>query len=370
MRIAVDGHTIGTQLGGNVTYITNFFEALASIDSTNEYIVYVALDEAVKRLRGRWPNVKVRQLEIGSSRIARFFYSFRKVLTEDRPDVFFVQFNAPVNIGCRIVAEIHDLSFEHVPETFRWHEHPRMKFTTRRTARNADHIITCSEYTRKDIVDTYKLPADKVTAIHLAAGKRFVPAMQDEIARVREKYGLPPEFILAVGSIQPRKNLERLIQAYSQVNKRMNAPPLVLVGRKAWLYKDSVTAAERSGYSDKITFTGFVPDEDLPAIYSAAAIFVYPSIFEGFGLPPIEAMQCGTPVITGNRTSLPEIVGDAGVMVDPYDVGSLTDAIERLLRDHELRAELSSRGLRRAKDFSWENTARDTLKVFERVVSL
>jgi glycosyltransferase involved in cell wall biosynthesis len=370
MKIAVDGHTIGTTLGGNVTYITNLFEALANLDSTNEYILYVALNDAAREFAGRWPNVTVKQLDVGGSRIARFFYSFRKVIAEDRPDVFFVQFNAPVRVGCKIVAEIHDLSFEHVPETFRWHEHPRMKFTTRRTARNADHVITCSDYTREDIIRTYKLPPEKVTAIHLAAAKRFSPVPHDEIARVREKYRLPSEFILAVGSIQPRKNLGRLIEAYRLLNKRKDAPPLVLVGKKAWLYKDSIAAVQRSGYSDKILLPGFVPDEDLPAIYSAATVFVYPSFFEGFGLPPLEAMQCGTPVITGNRTSLPEILGDAGVMVDPYDVNALADAIERLLNESELRSQLSRRGLAQAKRFSWEKTARDTLKVFERVVSL
>ncbi len=370
MRIAVDGHTIGTTLGGNVTYITNLIESLADLDPTNEYILYVALDEAVRRFAGRWANVRVKQLDVGGSRIARFFYSFRKVIAEDRPDVFFVQFNAPAKVKCRIVAEIHDLSFEHVPETFRWHEHPRMKFTTRRTARNADHVITCSEYTRRDIIKTYKLRPAKVTAIHLAAAKRFSPVAYDEITRVRAKYGLPSEFILAVGSIQPRKNLGRLIDAYSLLSRRMDTPPLVLAGKKAWLYKESIAAVARSGFSDKILLPGFVPDEDLPAMYSAATVFVYPSFFEGFGLPPLEAMQCGTPVITGNRTSLPEILGDAGVMVDPYDVSSLADAVERLLRDQAVRAELGRRGIEQAKRFSWENTARDTLKVFEKVVSL
>jgi glycosyltransferase involved in cell wall biosynthesis len=370
MKIAIDGHTIGSDLGGNVTYITNLFEALATIDSKNEYILYVALDEAVERYRECWPNVIVRQLDVGSSRIARFFYSFRKIIAEDRPDIFFVQFNAPARVDCKIVAEIHDLSFEHVPETFRWHEHPRMRFTTRRTARKADHVITCSEYTRADIIDTYKLAPEKVTAIHLAAASRFAPAAGDDIARIRDRYGLPSEFILAVGSIQPRKNLERLIDAYRLLNQRINAPPLVLVGKKAWLYKDSIAAVERSGCGEKIRLTGFVPEEDLPAIYSAATVFVYPSFFEGFGLPPLEAMQCGTPVITGDRTSLPEIVGSAGVLVDPYDSKALADAIERLLSDRELRTKLTQRGLERSKMFSWEQTARDTLKVFERVVWL
>ncbi|MBV9242467.1 MAG: glycosyltransferase family 4 protein [Acidobacteria bacterium] len=171
-----------------------------------------------------------------------------------------------------------------------------------------------------------------------------------------------------MGSVQPRKNLVRLVEAYASLAAKRDVPPLILAGRLAWLYHESVAAAAKYGVKEKIRFLGFVPDEDLPALYSAATIFVYPSFFEGFGLPPLEAMQCGTPVITGNLTSLPEVVGDAGIMVDPYDVNAIGTAIELLLADKNLRQDLSRRGIERAKGFSWETTARKTLEVFESVM--
>jgi glycosyltransferase involved in cell wall biosynthesis len=243
-----------------------------------------------------------------------------------------------------------------------------MRFAIRRTAQRADHIVTCSDYSREDILRTYNLPGSRVTSIHLAAPGFLQPETNAErFATMRRKYGLPEEFILGVGSIQPRKNLERLIAAYAAVAKRRDVPPLVLAGKMAWLYGSSVDAAAQNGVADRVTFTGFVPDEDLSALYSAAMFFVYPSFFEGFGLPPLEAMQCGTPVITGNLTSLPEVVGDAGIMVDPYDVSAIAGAIERLLSDKTLRADLCARGIERSKQFSWEKTARETLDVFQRV---
>jgi len=283
----------------------------------------------------------------------------------------FAQFNAPTRLDCKLVTAIHDLSFEHLPETFRWHEAPRMRFAIRRTARRSDHIVTCSEYSRDDILRTYRLPESRVTTIPLAAPS-FIrrETNAERLAAVRRSCDLPDDFILGVGSIQPRKNLERLIAAYAMLAKRSDIPPLVLAGKMAWLYGSSVDAAANHGVADRVTFTGFVPDEDLGALYSAASVFVYPSFFEGFGLPPLEAMQCGTPVITGDRTSLPEVVGDAGVMVDPYDVTAIANAIERLLMDDTLRADLSQRGIERAKTFSWEKAARATLDVFERVMNV
>ncbi len=371
MHIALDGHTIGTQLAGNVTYITSLLEGLASIDQENRYTLYVFRKDAEERYRDRWPNVNVRRLDIGGGRVARYLWSFRRPLREDRPDIFFAQFNSPMGLDCKLVTAIHDLSFEHLPETFRWHEAPRMRLAIWRSAVRSDHIVTCSEYSRQDILHTYTLLESRVTTIPLAA-PRFIKRETNtlRLAAIRRKYGLPDDFILGVGSIQPRKNLERLIEAYAMLAKRRDIPPLVLAGKMAWLYGSSVDAAARHGVADRVTFTGFVPDEDLGALYTAATIFVYPSFFEGFGLPPLEAMQCGTPVITGNLTSLSEVVGDAGIMVDPYDARAIADAMERLLTDEHLRSDLSQRGIERAKQFSWEETARQTLKVFKQVMSI
>jgi glycosyltransferase involved in cell wall biosynthesis len=368
MRIAIDAHSVGTQLAGNVTYITNLIEAFAEIDRENEYTIYVSRPDAYDRYADRWPNFIVRRIR-DRNRVMRLLFSFHSKLRLHRTDILFVQFNAPPFAPCKVVTAIHDLAFEHVPETFKFISRAQMKLTIRRTARESAHIVACSEYSRQDIIRTYHIAPEKVTTVHLAAPPHFAPvADQGVLNNVRRKYDLQGEFILGVGSIQPRKNLVRLVEAYSSlIDKGIDIPPLVLVGKKAWLFEDSVRAAAAHGVADRVHFTGFVPEEDLPALYTLATCFVYPSFFEGFGIPPLEAMQCGTPVITGDRTSLPEVVGDAGIMVDPYDISAIAGAIERLVKDKSLRDELRQKGFDRAKMFSWQRAARKILDVFERV---
>jgi glycosyltransferase involved in cell wall biosynthesis len=370
MRIAIDAHTVGTQLAGNVTYITNMIEQFAALDQKNEYDLYVTQPDAFEMYDGRWPNFTARRILAYKSRLMRFLFSFNAQLRMHPADIFFVQFNAPPFTPCKVVTSIHDLSFEHLPETFKWRSHTQMKITIRRTARNAAHIVTCSEYSRQDIIDTYKIAPEKVTTIPLAAADRFRPVTDEtELMRIKQKYDLPGDFILGVGSVQPRKNLVRLIEAYSILSDKRDLPPLILVGKKAWLFEDSLKAAVEHGVEDKVRFTDFVPDDDLPGLYTLSTCFVYPSFFEGFGIPPLEAMQCGSPVITGNRTSLPEVVGDAGILVDPFDVTSIADAIDRVLSDSQLRGELRQKGFERAKLFSWKRSARETLDIFEKVMN-
>jgi glycosyltransferase involved in cell wall biosynthesis len=370
MRIAIDAHTVGTQLAGNVTYITNMIEQLAALDHQNQYTLYVTRSDALEMYDGRWPNFEARQILAHKSRIMRFLFSFNAQLRLHPADIFFVQFNAPPFTPCKIVTSIHDLSFEHLPETFKWRSHTQMKITIRRTARNAAHIVTCSEYSRQDIIDTYKIPPERITTIPLAAAEWFRPVTNEqELSRIKLKYDLPGDFILGVGSVQPRKNLVRLIEAYSMLSDKRDLPPLILVGKKAWLFEDSLKAAVEHGVEDKVRFTDFVPDGDLPALYTLSTCFVYPSFFEGFGIPPLEAMQCGSPVIAGDRTSLPEVVGDAGILVDPFDVTSIAEAIDRMLTDSELRAGFREKGFKRAKLFSWARAARETLDIFEKVMN-
>ena len=370
MRVAIDAHTVGTQLAGNVTYITNMIASLAEIDQRNEYTLYVMEPHAIEIYQGRWSNFTVRRFR-HRSRILRYFYSFSSQLRLHPADIFFCQFNAPPFCPAKIVTAIHDLAFEHLPETFNKRSSAQMKVTIRRTARKAKHIITCSEYSRNDVIETYGILPEKVTNVYLAANDSYKPVRDaSTLNAVRARYGLDGEFILGVGSVQPRKNLVRLIQAYGMLIKAgTELPPLVLVGKNAWLFDESIEAASNYGVEDRVHFTGFVPDEDLPALYSSAKFFVYPSFFEGFGLPPLEAMQCGTPVIVCDRTSLPEVVGDAGIKVDPYNVPAIAEAIKRLNADGKLRDELRLKGLDQAKKFSWKRAARETLDVFEKVDS-
>ena len=267
------------------------------------------------------------------------------------------------------MTSIHDLSFEHLPETFKWHSQKQMKITIRRTARDAAHIVTCSEYSRQDIIDTYQIAPDKITTIPLAAADWFRPVTDEtELNRVRLKYDLPDDFLLGVGSVQPRKNLVRLSRRTRSFGQTRSAAADTR-RKKGVALRRFAKGRRRTWCRGQGAFTDFVPDEDLPGLYTLSTCFVYPSFFEGFGIPPLEAMQCGSPVITGDRTSLPEVVGDAGILVDPFDVTSIADAIERMLSDSGLRDEFRQKGFERAKRFSWQRAARETLDVFEKVMN-
>jgi glycosyltransferase involved in cell wall biosynthesis len=370
MRIAVDAHSAGTQLAGNATYITSMIEALAKIDQTNEYTVFVTKRSAYELYKDRWPNFKIRRT-LPHTPLIRIPITLTAELARRPVDILFVQYTAPPLVRAKVVTVIHDISYEHIPETFNRRSRFQMKVTIRYTARHASHIIAPSEYSRQDIMKTYEIPPDKVSMIPLAAPEFYRPVTdRNELERVTQKHGVREGFILGVGSIQPRKNLVRLMEAYALLLKKQpELPPLVLAGRKAWLSDETVEANAFQSIKDQVIFTGYVPDEDLPALYSAAGCFIYPSFFEGFGLPPLEAMQCGTPVISGNLTSLPEVVGDAGLLVNPYSVEDIAAKLEMLIGDAQLREDLRNKGLRRAKEFSWERTARQTLDKFERIAN-
>jgi glycosyltransferase involved in cell wall biosynthesis len=345
-------------------------EALAEVDSFNRYTLYVTKREAVERFGNRWPNVDVR-LTLPHTPLVRIPLTLSVELRRRPVDILHVQYTSPPFTPCPVVNTIHDLSFEHLPETFKRRSWRQMRLTIRRSAQSAAHIITDSEYSRNDILTTYRLPPDRVTATPLAASSRFRPVGDStELERVRTKYGITGDYILTVGSIQPRKNMPRLIRAYARLcreAKLESIPKLIVAGKRAWLFDDTLDAAENSAVRDQILFVGYVPEEDLPALYTAAKCFVYPSYFEGFGIPTLEAMRCGTPTITSNRTCFPEIIGDAGLMVDPFDERAIQEGMVRVLGDEKLRRELSEKGTKRASRFDWKETAQQTLKVYDRV---
>lgn len=370
MRIAIDAHSIGAKLGGNESYATNLIEALAQIDSFNEYTLYVTTVEAFDRFNKRWPNFTVRNTRPHTPLI-RIPLTLSAELRKNPVDVLHVQFTAPPFCPCPVVVSVHDLSFEHLPHTFNRRSRTQLKLTVRHSARRAARILSLSEHTRHDIAETYRISLDQITAIPLAAPAHFGPVQDKELQRVRHTYGIEGDYVLSVGSIQPRKNLARLVRAYASLKARPggdNFPKLVLVGKCAWLYDETLRALQETGIKGSVILTGYVPETDLPALYSGCCCFVYPSYFEGFGLPPLEAMKCGAPVIVGNRTSLPEVVGDAALTVDPFDVEKIASAIDRIVNDLVLRDNLRAKGWARAQLFDWRETARRTLKVYEEVV--
>jgi glycosyltransferase involved in cell wall biosynthesis len=369
VHIAIDAHSVGAQLAGNETYAVNLIEALAEIDQSNQYTLYITKQSAVDRFTNRWSNFQVKRT-LPHTPIVRIPLTLSIELRKNRVDVLHVQYTAPPRTPCALVATIHDLSFEHLPETFKRRSRAQLRFTVRRTARKAAQILTLSEYSRDDIIKTYGLDPERVFVTPPAAPANFAPVTNEtELRRIRTSYGIERDYILALGSIQPRKNLVRLINAYGTLSRvRTNLPPpqLVLAGTRGWLEAATMRAAEQSKARGDILLIGYVPDSDLPALYSGAMCFAYPSYFEGFGLPVLEAMQCGSPVIAGNRTSLPEAAGDAAVLFDPFDESAIANALMRVIEDPNYRAELRVKGLQRAAGFSWRTTAKMTLEAYER----
>ncbi|HEX7176429.1 MAG TPA: glycosyltransferase family 1 protein [Pyrinomonadaceae bacterium] len=367
MHIAIDAHSVGTGLAGNETYAANLVESLAAVDGDNRYTLYVTKEQAVNRFSGRWPNFEVRRT-LPHSPLVRVPLTLSRELRRRPVDVLHVQYTAPPFAPCPVVATIHDLSFEHLPETFKRRSWMQLRLTVRRTARRARHVIAPSEYTRADLIKTYGLRPERVSVTPLAASPHFRPVREaTEIERVCNLYGIRGSYILGVGSIQPRKNLARLIEAYADLRRAGfgdKLPQLVLVGRQAWLYGETLRAVTRERVAHRTIFTGYVSEDDLPALYTGALCFAYPSYFEGFGLPVLEAMACGAPVLAGDRTSLPEVVGDAGLLVDPFDTGAIARSLARLIEDAELRAALRVKGLERARQFDWRETARSTLGIY------
>jgi glycosyltransferase involved in cell wall biosynthesis len=371
LHIAIDAHSVGAELGGNESYATNLIEALAEIDQTNLYTLYVTKPFAIERFADRWPNFKVKQT-LPHTPLVRIPLTLSIELRRHPVDVLHVQYTAPPFAPCPVVATIHDLAFEHLPATFNRRSWMQLRMTVRRTARRAAQIITVSEYSRSDISRTYGIPPDRITVTPEAAPPNLLPVTNEtELKRIRESYGIRENYILSLCSIQPRKNLVRLIEAYSclrGVRPEVKLPQLVLAGKRGWLDNETFRAAEQNALSRDILFTGYVPERDLAGLYSGAVCFVYPSYFEGFGLPVVEAMQCGVPVIAGNRTSLPEVVGEAGLLFDPFDTQALINALTQMIEDSELRAALRAKGLERAKQFNWRTTAQLTLDAYQRAV--
>jgi len=368
LHIAIDAHSVGAELGGNESYAINLIEALADIDQTNRYTLYVTKPAAIERFDKRWPNFTVRRT-LPHTPLVRIPLTLSRELRRHPVDLLHVQYTAPPFAPCPVVTTIHDLAFEHLPKTFNRRSWMQLRLTVRRTARRAAHIITVSEYSRADISATYGIAPKRITVTPEAAAPNLFPVTSEtELKRIRESYGIQEDYILSLCSIQPRKNLVRLIEAYSclrGVRPEGKLPQLVLAGKRGWLDSETFRAAERNALGNDVLFTGYVPDRDLAGLYSGAICFVYPSYFEGFGLPVVEAMQCGVPVIAGNRTSLPEVVGDAGLLFDPFDTQALVRALTQVIDDSQYRAVLRSRGLERAGTFNWKTTAQLTLGVYE-----
>jgi len=270
--------------------------------------------------------------------------------------------------GVRTVVTVHDVFPWSCPGTSTLLDTLIYRRWLPRVLPCVDAVITVSRASKADIVHYLKVPGDRVHVIYEGVSATYRPLSNAEVAMIRARYGLPAGYILFVGSIEERKNVRRLLQAYARLRQAGEQRILAVVGVRKRKYSGILATLKELNLEEHVIFTGYVPEADLPALYSGADLFVSPSLYEGFGLPPLEAMACGTPVVCSNAASLPEVVGDAAITVDPCDVEGLAEAMHRVLTDLDLGEELRQRGLERARQFTWERTARETVAVYQEVL--
>ncbi|MDP2838100.1 MAG: glycosyltransferase family 1 protein [Candidatus Moranbacteria bacterium] len=380
MRIGIDIRCLAEgKRTGVEEYTLALLQALFEYDQENEYILFFNAWRKVTpdfSWLEPYPRVTLKVFRFPNKllNLSLWYLGFPKLdLLLGGTDVFFMpnlNFSA-TSQKTQLVVTTHDLSFELFPETFSmkqrfWH----FLVNFRQLIRRADRVIAVSQSTKDDLVEEYRVPETKITVVPSGIDQRFrkMDRNDPELMHIKDKYHLPYRFILYLGTFEPRKNIVALIDSYNALvasgNSLFEKYDLVLAGTRGWKCDDVFAAREASPYKEKILLPGFIADEDKVALYNLASVFVYPSLYEGFGFPPLEAMACEIPVITSHSSALPEVVGAAGVMIDPYQPDELYRALEAVLTDHELAQTLSEQSAAQSRQFSWEKTATATLALF------
>jgi len=375
MNIGIDLRVLarGTRTGVE-EYTINLLSELLPLEPKINFKLFY---NAYQKVQLNYPWLSLNNVQLKNLRIPnRLFFMAARYANQpkidkllDGFDIYFNPhfFTAPLSIDSKKIITFHDLSFERYPGFFSWRKRLWQRFlmTAQQEAKKADKIIAVSQSTKNDLINLYGLEPRKIKVIYSGVGKQFRPLKNGSNAsnvNLAFKYNLPEKFILYFGTIEPRKNLIGLIKAFELLRDKLDLK-LVIAGAKGWLEQDVFRMARESKYRNDIFFTGFVEEIDKPALYNLAELFVYPSFFEGFGFPPLEAMACGLPTIVSHTSSLPEVVGQGALMIDPYNIDELAWAMEIALTDSNLREQLIEKGIKQAKKFSWSKCARETLKV-------
>ncbi len=365
MKVGLDTRTLHVK-GGSRTYAYNLVRALSKLDGIDITLFggdaignFIPINPPPKNdfLRPMWENISI--LPYIKRKGIDIFHGLKHVI--------------PLFTKVKTVVTVHDLSALKFPFLFHVKSRLYWELLTKRYIKSADKIIAISNSTKEDLIDFFGVSEEKIMVIHLGVNESFLKMGDDtrKIKDILKRSGVflsdADKVISSVGTIQPRKNYVRLIKAFEILGKNQDLK-LLIAGRRGWKTDEIFDYMKRSEVGDKIHYLGYVLDDALPALYKASDLFVYPSLYEGFGLPPLEAMACGTPVITSNTSSLPEVVGDAGIMVDPYDVKGLGEAMCEVLESDTLQRRMRRKGLERAKKFSWEKTARETVETYKKVL--
>jgi glycosyltransferase involved in cell wall biosynthesis len=368
MRFSVDAHAIGCHLTGNEVYIRNLLKEFARLDQDSEIVAYISKPRAPEyvpeRFETRW---------VSENPYKRLAWDLPRHLKQDQPDLLHVQYTGPLRTKVPLVVTIHDVSYLELPEYFTRFRAAQLKLTVKRTVERAAKILTPSEFSKKAIIRHYGIADERVVVVPNAVSGRFRPVDRG-IARtaIEKRLGVKGPFVLTVGDLQPRKNHLGLLQAFEAV---MRANPklkhrLVFVGKETWYSAKLHQAVAASSVADRVHYAGFVDDADLVDFYGACDLFVYPSFYEGFGLPILEAMACGRAVACSNSTAMPEVADSAGLLFDPHDTDEMARAMSDILLDPELRTRLERLGQQHAASFSWQKSAALTLNSFYEVAGV
>jgi glycosyltransferase involved in cell wall biosynthesis len=379
MRIGIDYTSAARQGGGIGRYTRELVAALLRLKSVHRYALFAAVGgktrdwkSEVEDLQSLTSDLKFRAIPITDDWLHRLWQRLRlpipvEVITGPLDIFYSPDFVLPPTLRTtRTLLTVHDLSFLHYPDAFVPSLRQYLERVVPRSVARADRVLADSESTRDDLIAYFGTASEKIEVLYSGVDVRFQPEKEPgEEERLRAKYGLDAPYVFSVGTLQPRKNYVHLIKAFANLHPA-DLPhanlQLAIAGGRGWLYEDILAEAENHG--DRVRVLGFVNDVDLPALLRNAALFAFPSLYEGFGLPVLEAMACGTPVVCSNASSLPEVAGDAALLVDPHDIDGLAKAMARALEDDALRGEMIAKGLTQAARFTWEGSARQLLDEF------